>query len=341
MYENHSQDSRFTGPLDTACTVAATYGTGGNNQPFVVEVQKAYGICAFASNSMKSNNPKSGIYEAETSRTLDLNGGNPACNQGGIAIVEPVATFKPKMWQCTDGDKASTMCATQYKDPPCVCLQGSMIGRQDQNGPQGDGINEEVAFTLNATDKHAVVYAIDRETFNCGQSFAKNLGINEDGVASTLNAQGPSAVASFYPQMKAESQCYREDGNANTLINGTNPGFQNGVLHNFIVRRLTPTECARLQGFPDWWAKDLETPNPTAEDVAFWREVFETHRKIVTQTEKPKTDKQIIKWLKDPHNDGAEYKMWGNGIALPSGIYAMQIISMILDAEGGNDIEER
>lgn len=44
---------------------------------------KCYAICSYASNSMKSGNPHSGIYEAKTSRTLDLNGGNPACNQGG------------------------------------------------------------------------------------------------------------------------------------------------------------------------------------------------------------------------------------------------------------------
>ena len=37
LYENHSQDTRYTGPLDTAPTVNATYGMGGNNQTFVVE----------------------------------------------------------------------------------------------------------------------------------------------------------------------------------------------------------------------------------------------------------------------------------------------------------------
>ena len=47
-----------------------------------------YGISAYDSNSMKSSNPHSGIYKADTSRTLDLNGGNPACNQGGIIILE-------------------------------------------------------------------------------------------------------------------------------------------------------------------------------------------------------------------------------------------------------------
>lgn len=42
-----------------------------------------YVICSYESNAMKSHNPHSGIYEADTARTLDNNGGNPACNQGG------------------------------------------------------------------------------------------------------------------------------------------------------------------------------------------------------------------------------------------------------------------
>ena len=193
MFENHSQDTRYVGPLKVAQTVSSTYGTGGNNQPFVVETPKtlkirsgcegggkgaliqenlsatlgcnndqtlfqpkAYGICAKDSNSMKSDNPYSGFYEADTSRCLDANGGNPSCNQGGLAVV---------------------------------ALQGSMIGRKDENGPQGDGISEDVSFTLNTVDKHAVVYAIDREAFNCGQNFARVPGITDDGINSTLNAQ--------------------------------------------------------------------------------------------------------------------------------------------------------
>ena len=53
---------------------------------------KAFGISAYDSNSMKSSNPHSGIYEADTSRTLDNNGGSPACNQGGVAIVNGVVS---------------------------------------------------------------------------------------------------------------------------------------------------------------------------------------------------------------------------------------------------------
>lgn len=99
----------------------------------------------------------------------------------------------------------------------------------------------------------------------------------------------------------------------------------------YIVRRLTPLECSRLQGFPDWWLDGLETEDPTEQDIAFWREVFETHRKVVTGAKKPKTDKQIIKWLKNPYSDGAAYKLWGNGIALPCFLYVMEGIKEILE----------
>ena len=58
-------------------------------------------------------------------------------------------------------------------------------------------------------------------------------------------------------------------------------------------------------------------------ELAFWREVFETHRKIMGTSKKPKTDRQILKWLKDPHSDSAEYRMWGNGIALPNAYFVL------------------
>jgi DNA (cytosine-5)-methyltransferase 1 len=89
------------------------------------------------------------------------------------------------------------------------------------------------------------------------------------------------------------------------------------VNRGYSVRKLTPTECARLQGFPDEWCSGLETADPTEEDIAFWADVWETHRRVVGKSTKPKSQNQIIKWLKDPHSDSAEYKMWGNGVALP------------------------
>ena len=283
VYENHSQDTRYIGPLETAPTVNATYGMGGNNQPFVVEtpktlkirsgcegggkgaliqdnksatlgcnndqtlfVPKVYGICSKDSNAMKSENPKSGFYGAETSRCLDANGGNPTCNQGGMAVV---------------------------------ALQGSMIGRADKNGPQGSGVNEDVSFTLDVVDRHAVAYCMTTGTYT-----------------QTLEEQSPTLMARDYKDPP--------------VVNETEP--------EYIVRRLTPTECARLQGFPDWWCAGLGTDEPTEDEIEFWTEVFEIHRSVMGTSSKPKSRNQIVKWLKNPHSDSAEYKMWGNGVALPN-----------------------
>ena len=61
----------------------------------------------------------------------------------------------------------------------------------------------------------------------------------------------------------------------------------------------------------------METENPTEEEIQKWSDIFENHRKALCKSTKPKTRNQIIKWLKNPHSDSAEYKMWGNGVALP------------------------
>lgn len=254
-----------TAPTLRAETVPATIALQNNPTDSRVNQTlfqpKAFGICSKESNAMKSENPHSGIYQADTARTIDVNGGNPGCNQGGIAVVESYA------------------------------IQGSMIGRKDENGPQGSGIKEDVSFTLNATDHHAVAHPVYCTSKNSHHTIAKK------ELANTL-------VATDYkdpPRMLKEQT--------------TQP--------HYIVRRLTPTECARLQGFPDWWCAALETENPTNEDLKFWRKVFETHRKITGISSRSKSDKQIIKWLKNPHSDSAEYKMWGNGVALPCVVFVL------------------
>ena len=289
VFDNHGKDTRFTGPIDVAPTISATYGTGGNNQPFVVENSKTYDVRFTSEGTV---NARSNVYESDTARTIDTSGNAPDSNQGGIAVVESYG------------------------------LQGSMIGRADKNGPQGDGVNEELSFTLNTVDKHAVVYAIDRESFNCGQNYARNLGITEDGINSTLKAQGPSAVATpTYSSSKASFFTDAKEELANTLVatDYKDPPLINdndGI--DYTVRRLTPTECARLQGFPDWWCSDLGIETPTMDDLRIWYDIFETFRKATGAYTKPKTLKQITKWLKNPHSDSAEYKMWGNGVALPN-----------------------
>ena len=222
---------------------------------------KVYGICSKQSHAMLSDNPHSGFYEADTSRSLDANGGNPTCNQGGMAVV---------------------------------AVRGPMIGRSDKNGPQGSGVNEDVSFTLDAADRHAVAYCMTMGSYT-----------------QALEEQSPTLMARDYKDPP--------------VVNETEP--------EYIVRRLTPTECARLQGFPDWWCARLGIDNPSEEEIEFWTGVFETHQKIMGTPSKPKSHNQIIKWLKDPHSDSAEYKMWGNGVALPNAYFVLSGIVWALKNE--------
>lgn len=161
-----------------------------------VSNSKVYGICSYSSNCMKSSNPHSGVYEAETSRTLDtVSFGNPVCCQGGMAVVEPVIPFEGN--GCRDSHK-------------------------------GDGWStEQVSYTLNTVERHGVAYG---ET----------------------ELSDPQAVAQ--------------------------------PVH-YLVRRLTPLECTRLQGYPDGWV-----------DIGDWID---------------------SKGKKHKEADAPKYKALGNSIALP------------------------
>ena len=340
MFENHSQDTRYTGPLNVAQTVSATYGIGGNNQPFVVEssvvpatlkircghgnsgrgaliqknksatlscnndqtlfVPKAYGICGKYSNSMLSNNPNSGFYEADTSRTIDTSNQSPCKNQGGMVVVE---------------------------------------GNGSRPSHHGDGYKEsETMYTLNCVETHAISYGIGRPAMNQGYNARFSFQVEEE-KSPTIVASGAGGIAHpKYSTSKNSHHTVAEKEKANTLVasdykdppvvNDSTPEIE------YIVRRLTPQECALLQGMPTWWCDDIGIENPTEEQINWWQNVFETYNKAVGKTCKPKSRKQIEKWLKNPYSDSAAYKMWGNGIASSNALFVLAGIAYYAQNEG-------
>ena len=301
MFENHSQDTRYTGPLNVAQTVSATYGTGGNNQPFVVEnFHKAYGICGKYSNSMLSDNPNSGFYEADTSRTIDTSNQSPCKNQGGMVVVE---------------------------------------GNGSRPSHHGDGYKEsETMYTLNCVETHAISYGIDRPAMNQGYNARFSFQVEEE-KSPTIVASGAGGIAHpKYSTSKNSHHTVAEKEKANTLVasdykdppvvNDSTPEIE------YIVRRLTPQECALLQGMPTWWCDDICIENPTEEQINWWQNVFETYNKAVGKTCKPKSRKQIEKWLKNPYSDSAAYKMWGNGIASSNALFVLAGIAYYAQNEG-------
>ena len=417
--------------------------TLGCNNDQTLFVPKAYGISSDQSNAMLSGNPHSGIYEADTSRTLDCSGGSPACNQGGIAVVEPIVftqnqrnevrdlggqsgalSASPGMKQQTyvaafmggQGVRAGGLGYREEQSPtlkaapsggntvPDVvyALQGNMIGRKDENGPQGAGVNEEVCFTLNTIDRPAVAapcycmsvgnnehiaeeasptltvrdykdpplvgkpseaeqsafsqerptailasgkaqtgtitsraasqkaflgnqeafsgdsfvleeaknpprgnqpaYSLDRAAFNQGENALFGISVEEE-QSQTLTAQGPNAVA------KPEDVDY-------------------------IVRRLTPGECCRLQGYPDGWTENLGTEEPTDAELRWWAGVFEDWYRAQGKNGKPPSEAWLRKWLKDSRTDAAEYKAYGNSVAVPCVFFVLAGIVWAVETEG-------
>lgn len=165
----------------------------------------------------------------------------------------------------------------------------------DRNAPNGSGINKDKSFTLNTVDKHAVVYAIDRASFNQGGNAKMDFSITNDEINSTLVASRPSAVA------------YE--------------------LKRWIVRRLTPTECERLQGFPDRWTEIPKIESLSDNEYAFWLGVYERDKLIRNKQYKTPNKQQLIKWYNKLDCDGNRYKMLGNSLAIPCVFFILNNIA--------------
>ena len=232
--------------------LSATLGCHNDQTLFA---PKAFGIGSASSKGMLSPNPKSGFYEAATSRTIDCNGGSASCNQGGMVVVEPKVPayyVTACSYMQIDREVASPIMARDWKDPP-------VIGHESPS------------------------YCFDRACFTSGENAQYRLNVREE-VAAMLVAEGPSAVA--------------------------------GMETEYLVRRLTPLECCRLQGFPDGWTEHLETEEPGEREVARWVGVFEDWYRAQGKTARASPGK-IAKWLKNPRTDSAEYKAYGNSVAVP------------------------
>ena len=219
---------------------------------------KAYSIGSDQSKGMLSPNPRTGIYEADTSRTLDCGGANPSCNQGGISVVAPVYCTRPRLNTVTLHNKSPSLMARDYKDPP-------IVGKQ--------------------SIRERPTYCIGRAAYSQGVNSDFNVSVKEE-QAQALTGEGPGAVAT---QNDAE----------------------------YIVRRLTPGECCRLMGFPDGWTECLGIDAPTDADLAYWRDIFIEWYRVQGKTSKPPGQARLRKWLSDPRSDTAEYKAYGNSVAVP------------------------
>lgn len=172
-----------------------------------------------------------------------------------------------------------------------------------------------------------------------GDSVKANLAVTYQKVTGPLMANShPGSYTgqdAYTDMLVAAVDC--RNGTENPNINGTLQAKENGgtrlnlnniVRNGYIVRRLTPLECSRLQGYPDDWAHIPEIPQ-TPENITFFCKVWDAWNKAIGQ--KPKTEKAVIKWMKSPASDSSEYKAYGNSIALPFWFKLLKNISAQYD----------
>ena len=140
------------------------------------------------------------------------------------------------------------------------CLQG---GGETSQSSQGSGVNKNVAFTLNGLDKHEVAYE-DKKSMSFAPSdlkrgFGQKPEIELSGTLKKAhNDQSPHVVTS---QQGGEGVGVAFHATQDPIYSkehspalGSNATI--GYQQNLTVRRLTPIECERLQGFPDNWTSE-------------------------------------------------------------------------------------
>lgn len=187
-------------------------------------------------------------------------------------------------------------------------------------GQAGDPMN-----TLTSADRHAVAYTMQAFGVYKDCDVASGLKARDYKDATDLvcgvDCRNMNEYEELYPTLQAKPN------------GGQSLNFSGAIRVRYIVRRLTPTECARLQGFPDCWGDIDEKTDFTDDEYRFWLDVRNTHAAINGKAVKEYTKAQMLTWYNKLHTDSAEYKMWGNGIALPPALYCMQGMADALKKE--------
>lgn len=209
----------------------------------------------------------------------------------------------------------------------------------------GIGWEIEKAPTLLAESQCSVCYAIENhpadsrvkiEKSGKVQTLTNRTGTGGGNIPLVLKKEAFREGTRPHSKEEAQKMAHGQS-NAEVMI-GKSPTLncnheQLILCAAYIVRCLTPTECARLQGFPGRWGGIDNKVDFTGGEYHFWLNVRNTHAAINGRPVKEYSKKQMLSWYKKLHSDRAEYKMWGNGIALPTALYCMQGIAEAIEKE--------
>lgn len=185
---------------------------------------------------------------------------------------------------------------------PVYCLAGNIIDRSETAGANGSGVKENQSYTLNTVDRPAVAYKVfDARGNGDGKTVPTITGDHESRVTdyTAIITERQTFSEQSYSYYKKSDKCSTMKAKAGDVGNGSECLIAEKTIH-WIVRRLTPTECERLQGYPDGWT-----------DIGEWTDT---------------------KGKKHKPADSPRYKALGNSIALPQWFWIAQKMKRYLPA---------
>lgn len=185
---------------------------------------------------------------------------------------------------------------------PVYCLAGNIIDRSETAGANGSGVKENQSYTLNTVDRPAVAYKVfDARGNGDGKTVPTITGDHESRVTdyTAIITERQTFSEQSYSYYKKSDKCSTMKAKAGNVGNGSECLIAEKTIH-WIVRRLTPTECERLQGYPDGWT-----------DIGEWTDT---------------------KGKKHKPADSPRYKALGNSIALPQWFWIAQKMKRYLPA---------
>lgn len=246
-------------------------------------------------------------------------------------------------------------------------LQGNGIDRADSAGCNGRGWRENVCYTLNTIDRPAVCYdargngdgihsptltgdhenRITDYTTICVMAHGQSNAEVMENISPTITCNHEQPIAAYGVDCrngaldKGKTHTLQAKASGGQSLNCTPGVLMDGKPpRKYIIRRLTPLECNRLQGFPNGWGKLEHKAGMSEEEAAFWENVRRTRAEVAGKPYRPCANRAaLLKWYNKLHTDSAEYRMWGNGIALPNAYFVISGCAeeLLILKEGAED----
>lgn len=297
------QSKRIYQPDGVYPTLPAMDNGGANSQAVL------YAFDSMTSNSMKSSSPHSGFHEETVAKTLQACGVDPTCNQGGNVIVEPMYTMQ--------GNGI---------DRPVICFKSGQ-GAKSRSLGESETVTPTLGSEAGGNSVPAVCY--DARGNGNGTCCPTLTGDHENRVTDYTTI----CCEEVYPKVTGSLCANTHPGGVTgqDAFNDMLPVTPGKPPRKYIIRRLTPLECCRLQGFPDGWGIPDHKDKLSDEELAFWQQVRDTCAAISGKPPKKYSAEALTKWYNSLHTDSAEYKMWGNGIALPCAAFVLAGIAEKLE----------